>query len=173
MTSSQNHKFNRPAPAPRADRHRSNGSNSGSGSGSKVGREHKPLNRLASLLLRKLFKHFSLTSSQLPVRFRFTAGWIKKFKMHKVMKIRIELFKTIQCTWKQHRHQYRSVVDSWDRPLWLYGLMRTVPMKKMIKRKWKVSAWLREPVKQWGWFWNWFWSRRWYFNWDGRSRLYE
>ena len=58
LTSSQNHKFNRPAPAPRADRHRSNGSNSGSGSGSKVGREHKPLNRLASLLLRKSFKYF-------------------------------------------------------------------------------------------------------------------
>ena len=57
LTSSQNHKFNRPAPAPRADRHRSNGSNSGSGSGSKVGREHKPLNRLASLLLRTPFEY--------------------------------------------------------------------------------------------------------------------
>ena len=73
LTSSQNHKFNRPAPAPRADRHRSNGSNSGSGSGSKVGREHKPLNRLASLLLRKPFRYipyFGSTSGLIPAHFR-------------------------------------------------------------------------------------------------------
>ena len=80
LTSSQNHKFNRPAPAPRADRHRSNGSNSGSGSGSKVGREHKPLNRLASLLLRKSFKYFFTDSVWLPVRFRSTSGYMKSLK---------------------------------------------------------------------------------------------
>ena len=59
--------------------------------------------------------------------------------MYKVMKIRIELFKTIQCTWKLHQHQYRSELDFRDRPPGLSGLMRTVRMKKMIKRNEKFQ----------------------------------
>lgn len=59
--------------------------------------------------------------------------------MCEVMKIRIELFKTIQCTWKRHQHQYRSVLDFRDRPSGLAELRRTVRMKEMIKRNEKFQ----------------------------------